>query len=309
MTTSTVGAVAGLERRAFFILNPQASRGGGRGQETVLGDAARALGWNVQVQSTTRAGHEVELARRAAHDGWPLVVAVGGDGTVHGVANGVLQAGMDTVLGHVPIGTGNDFAKLLAMSPGDVAGGVGRVLRGRIRRFDVGRIGTEYFVNGLGVGFDAEVVRHTLAMPRLKGFLLYLVSVYRTFWKFEPVDLDVQSTEHAESGPMMMLEVAIGTSAGGGFTLTPDAQPDDGVFDVCIIRRVTSWQFLRWVPRVIRGTHTTLHPVTMFRTTALTVRTQSRPLALHLDGEFRLPDQPEIRVEIVPRALSVVCAS
>ena len=300
-----------VKKRGSLIVNPLASRGGGRGLEPALTAAARSLGWEVEVRYTTRAGHEVQLAREALKRGWPLVVAVGGDGTAHGVANAVLRARMpDAVLGHVPIGTGNDFAKILGIAPGNVARNLERILTvGHVRRLDVGEVADEYFINSMGIGFGADVVRQTLRMTRLKGFLLYLAAVYKTFWSFDPADLEVTSAEFTERERMMMLEILIGTSAGGGFRLTPDALPDDGLFDVCVIREVSVAQFLRYVPRVIRGTHATLPQVSIFQTADLRVTSMDRPLEMHLDGELRLPQESSVHIRIIPRALPVLCVS
>jgi YegS/Rv2252/BmrU family lipid kinase len=267
------------------------------------------MGWHIEIRETRRAGEEVRLAADACRERWPVIVAVGGDGTVHGVANGILHRGpSEVVLGLVPIGTGNDFGKLLGFRPGAPDANLARCLDGRVRRFDVGRVASEYFINGLGVGFDAEVVRETLRMDRLSGFALYLVAVYRTFWRFSPVTLEVEAATHAERARLMMLEVAIGRFAGGGFKLAPEAEPDDGLFDVCLIREVSTLQFLRWVPRVIRGTHVRLPAVTMFRADRVCVAGVDAPLALHLDGELRLPRETEIEVSLEPSRLQVLCA-
>ncbi|HEX9691764.1 MAG TPA: diacylglycerol kinase family protein [Gemmatimonadales bacterium] len=304
----TLGARApGTDRRALLILNPRAARGGGTGLETKLRAAAQACGWEAEVRTTTRAGQETEFAAAARRDEWPVVVAVGGDGTVHGVANGLLAGGDPAVLGHVPIGTGNDFAKLLGLRPGNVEANLRRVLDGEVRRFDVGRALDEFFINGMGIGFGAEVVRQALRMDHLSGFALYLAAVYRSFWAFEPIGLRVTSVEHREDAKMTMMEISLGVSAGGGFRLTPDAKPDDGLFDVCIIRKVSTFQFLRYVPRVVRGTHGGLPPVHLFQTASLAV-TSDRPMAVHFDGELRLPDDQEVTVELLPGRLPVLCA-
>lgn len=294
---------------ACFIYNPAAGRGRAQSLGPGLEAAARTLGIEAAVRATTFPGEEIEIGRQARAEGWPLVIAVGGDGTVHGVANGLLSDGpCDCLLGVLPVGTGNDFAYLTGLARGDAAANLRRLLRGEVRRFDVGRALGEYFVNGLGVGFDAEVVRQ-LATLRLRGFLLYLAAVYKTFWSFRPLRIRVVSPEYTNEDTLMMLEVAIGRRAGGGFRLTPDAEPSDGLFDVCVVRRVTTWQFLRYVPRVIRGTHGRLPVVTMFRCHGLSMYTPDEPLVVHLDGELRLPKERELTVEIVPDALAVICAS
>jgi diacylglycerol kinase (ATP) len=173
---------------------------------------------------------------------------------------------------------------------------------------DVGRVINEYFVNGMGVGFDAEVVRQTLRMSHLSGFLLYLVAVYKTFGSFEPPDLEIEAPEFSERARMMMLAVDIGTTVGGGFRMTPDAIPDDGLFDVCVIRRVGLGRFLRYVPTVARGKHAPYPEVSMFRTKTVRVTGLSGPLAVQLDGELRYPDDDSIEVTLLPHHLKVLCA-
>ena len=302
--------VQSIEKRACVILNPHANRGVARSVERDLTQAAAAAGWQVTLRTTDHPGHEVELGKRAAAERWPLIIAAGGDGTVHGVANALLATESDAVLGHIPIGTGNDFAKTLGLPPRKSADNLLHVLtKGTVRRFDVGLVINEYFINGMGVGFGAEVVRHTLAMKRLKGFLLYLGAVYKTFWRFEPLTVDLRSSEHSLAGAVTLVEVAIGTTAGGGFRLTPNAKPDDGLFDVCVIDKVSTIQFLRWVPRCIKGTHVDLEPVTMFQTTHVTVTGEDRSLSMHLDGELRAAPEATVTVELVPRRLATLCAS
>lgn len=298
------------DKHALVILNPAAGRGRARRLEARLRKALRAHNWDADVRLTRHAGHEVDLAAEARRQQWPVVIAIGGDGTAHGVANGLLADGpTEVILGHVPIGTGNDFGKMTGLKLRPPERNLARVLDGQVKRFDVGRALGEYFINGLGVGFGPEVVRETLKFKRLRGFLLYLVAVYRTFAHFEVPELDVTSVEHSERGRLMMLEGSIGTTAGGGFRLTPDASPDDGLFDVCLIREVGLFRFLRYVPRVIRGTHTRLPPVTIFRTARVRVTGTVAPMAVHLDGELRFAEEPVIEAEIVPRYLRVLCAA
>ena len=106
----------------------------------------------------------------------------------------------------------------------------------------------------------------------------------------------------------MMCNVSIGLTQGGGFRLAPDAGPDDGQLHVCLIRRVGLLKFLRYLPRVVRGTHITLPEVVLFRTTRMTVTGLSGPLAVQLDGELRYPEADRIEITILPRQLHVLCA-
>lgn len=298
-----------LLRHAFVILNPAAGRGAGqRARDPVL-RAFRHQGWTVDLIETERPGHATALAAAAARSGARCVVAVGGDGAVHEVANGLLTARSEAALGVVPIGTGNDFAKLAGVYRHDVPRAVARLATAVVRRFDAGRVLDEYFVNTLGFGFGAAVVRTRNSMPGLKGFLSYLIPVFRTFASFRPPLFEVQSEGFAERGPMMMVEVCNGTTAGGTYRFAPQADPTDGLLDVCLIRRVGLFRFLTALPRVMRGTHASLKKVVaLFRSAGLTIRSPDVPLLLHLDGELREPGGHECKVTLERKKLHVLAA-
>ncbi|MGH7569085.1 MAG: diacylglycerol/lipid kinase family protein [Gemmatimonadales bacterium] len=295
---------------ALLILNPAAGRGAARRAKDPVARAFRSQGWTVELVVTERPGHATELARRAAQDGVERVVAVGGDGAVHEVANGLLTAGRgaDVTLGVVPIGSGNDFAKLVGTYRHPPERAVARIVTAVPRRFDVGRALDEYFVNSMGFGFGPAVVRTRNAMPSLTGFVSYLVPVLREFWSFRPPRFDLAAAEHRETGYMMMVEVCNGTTAGGNYRFAPAADPADGRLDVCLIRRVSLPRFLLAIPRVLRGTHTKMKEVTLFRTRTLTIRCPEAPLLLHLDGELRETGLHECTVHLEPKRLKVLVA-
>lgn len=294
---------------AYVIVNPAAGRGTARHAKDLVARAFRQQGWTVDLVETERPGHAADLAAAAARAGARCVVAVGGDGAVHEVANGLLAARSPAVLGVVPIGSGNDFAKLVGVYRHDVSRAVARLATAAVHRFDAGRVLDEYFVNTLGFGFGAEVVRTRNAMPGLKGFLSYLIPIFRTFAGFRPPVFEVHSRGFAERGSMMLVEVCNGTTAGGSYRFAPDADPADGYLDVCLIRRVGLFRFLTCLPRVMRGTHGSLKRiVALFRSAALTIRAPESPLVLHLDGELREPGVQECTVTVEPKCLNVLVA-
>jgi diacylglycerol kinase (ATP) len=296
-------------KRAFVIINPTAGRGRGTRLGHAIAEVFRDRGWVTHVCETRTPGEERDLAEAGARAGWPLVVAAGGDGTVHGVANGLLRSGVaGTSLGVLGIGTGNDFARLVG-APSHVERGVIALEHGAPRAMDVGRVGDEYFINGFGVGFDTAVLTEMTRLPALRGSALYAAAVYRAFLRFRAPTISVETAERRATGPTMLTEVAIGRTAGGGFRLTPQADPADGLFDVCMIRQVGLWTFLRYMPRVIRGTHASLPPVTMFQTAAVRIATPGLPLVAHLDGEVRRYGADAVELRVVPGALLVRCTT
>jgi YegS/Rv2252/BmrU family lipid kinase len=294
---------------AHVIVNPAAGRGAaGRAADRVT-RAFRERGWEVTLSRTDAPGHAVTLATAAARDGAATVIAVGGDGTVHEVANGILAAGADAALGVVPIGSGDDFAKLVGTYRMTPEAAVARVTTSRRRRFDVGRVAGEYFVNTMGFGFGPTTVRHRNAMTQLKGFLSYLVPIVRTFATFRAPCFAVEAAEHSETGAMMMVEICNGTTAGGSYRFAPGADPADGRLDVCVVRQVSLPTFLVALPRLMKGTHVGMPEFALFRTARVTVRCAAEPLLLHLDGELREPGVHECTVEVVPSALAVLAAA
>jgi diacylglycerol kinase (ATP) len=298
------------EKRALILVNPEAGHGRARRMSIPLPDVARELGWEVETRETQGAGQEVELAAEAGREGWPVVIAVGGDGTVHGTVNGLMSQGStDTVVAHVPIGTGNDFAKMVGLDKGHKPErNLRRILGGRLRFFDVGRAIDEYFINSVGVGFAAETAKNLMKYKKLGGFASYVVAVYRTFFTYKAPELAVRTSSFFERGRILMVEITLGKTTGGGFTVSPDADACDGLLDVCLIREIGTLTFLRYVPRVIRGTHVGLPPVEVFQSDRIELESFAGPAAVHLDGELRFAETASIVVEILPGRLPVLCA-
>ncbi len=270
------------------MLNPAAGRGAAARALDPIAREFHRQGWSVDVERTEGPGHGAELAARAVQAGAQRIVAVGGDGTVHDVANGVLRHGRggEVALGVVPIGTGNDFAKLAGVYRHSPVRAVQRLVTARTARFDAGLVCGEYFVNSVGFGFGPEVVRVRNAMPGLSGFASYFVPVFRAFARFRPPRFEVRARGFAETGNMMMVEVCNGTTA----------------------RRVSLLRFLMAVPRVMRGTHATMREVALFQTRQVTIRSLDGPLLLHVDGELREPDAHECSVRVEPGRLTVLVA-
>ena len=295
------------------MLNPAAGRGAaGRALDPIAREFHHQ-GWSVEVARTEGPGHGAELAARAVQAGAQRIVAVGGDGTVHEVANGLLRPartgpGGEVALGVVPIGSGNDFAKLAGVYRHSPVRAVQRLVTAQTARFDAGLVCGEYFVNSVGFGFGPEVVRVRNGMPGLSGFASYFVPVFRAFARYRPRRFEVRARGFSETGYMMMLEVCNGTTAGGSFRVAPDAQPGDGRLDVCLVRRVSLLRFLWAVPRVMRGTHAAMREVALFQTREVTIRSLDGPLVLHLDGELREPDASQCTVRVEPGRLNVMVA-
>jgi YegS/Rv2252/BmrU family lipid kinase len=290
------------DRRLFVVLNPAAGKGAARRAEAPL--RAALAGTEHRVVHSRARGHAAELAEEAARGGWTAVVAVGGDGTVHECANGVLRAGAGTALGVVPVGNGNDFALLAEIPRGPAS--FARLLAAAPRTVDAGRVAGRWFTNGVGVGLDARVAIEADRTRRLRGIAMYLWALGRTLRTFRPPHMRIEvDGELWADRPMTLATIGNGARHGGGFWICPGARIDDGVLDVCACDALGTLRILRTLPLTLRGGHTGESCVRMG--TARRVRiTSPDPLPVHADGEIVAEAAHEVEVQIVPGALRIL---
>ncbi len=298
--------------RTLLIINPAAGHGRGERTGDAVAAAASRLWTGLDVVRTTGPGDGAAVARQAAVEGFANVLVLGGDGTMHEVANGLLTAGTASLpaMGAIPIGTGNDFARIVGTNGMRPPEALEALARGGRSRLDVGRAWDEYFINSLGVGLAAEVAFRVNAMSTLKGVAAYLLAVLQTMGSYQPMEITVTTQEgDSVSGECFALEVGNGATSGGGFRLTPDARPDDGLLDFCLIRPVGIWGVISKLPKAMSGTHVNLPEVTMGRSRELTIASKGRSIRAHFDGEVRDPGKESITISVVPSALPVLMAT
>ena len=299
--------------RFYVILNPAAGRGAAARYRGLVDAEFSREGRAHVVVETARRGHAAELAEAAVRDGWPAVVAAGGDGTVHEVVNGLMRAagdGPSVPLGIVGVGSGNDFARLAGV-PGDAAEAVRRIAAAEPRAVDVGRVavgggGTQWFTNGVGIGLDARVAIEVDRNRRFRGLATYVYALFRVLRGFQPPRMTVEiDGAPAADGPMTLVTVGNGGRHGGGFWICPDARIDDGVLDVCVCEGLRIPGILRFLPKVMRGTHVGARCVRMHRATRVRV-TSPDPLPVHADGEIVADSARALDIGILPGRLRVL---
>ncbi|MEM7114148.1 MAG: diacylglycerol kinase family protein [Chloroflexota bacterium] len=299
--------------RIKVILNPWSDRGRAREQATRIEAAAEAHG-GVDLVLTEKPGQAQQLAREAVMAGYDLVVAAGGDGTIHEVVNGLMQGGGSTaLLGVIPIGSGNDFAYAMGIST-EIETAVSRLFTGQPRTVDLARVEDEHgryaiFDNNLGIGFDAIVVIETESITRVHGFMMYFLAVLRTIaFYYQTPRLKIRfDDEHVEQ-ESLFLAMGVGPRGGGGFFLTPDANHDDDLIDSCLVNPVSRLTMMGMLGKAIKGTHTTSRHVSMRQNKRIEI-VADRPLPIHIDGEiFAYPKDNVRRITVtsLPAALQVV---
>jgi diacylglycerol kinase (ATP) len=303
----------------LVVVNPRA--GGGRAGR-VFGEMKpileRALG-AIDVTFTERGAHAIEIARDAANAGRELIVAVGGDGTLHEVANGVLDAGNDTTaVGFIGQGTGGDFRRSLGLEH-RLDHYLAAIASGRERRIDVGRAtfhdddgreASRWFVNVLSAGIGGLVDRYVAGANRAMGAsVTYAVATVRALASFVPVP--VAFTLHRGDAreeliaKAFVLAVCNGTTVGAGMRLAPMAKVDDGRFEVIVMAPRSKLAFAAYGSKMYDGTHLGEPGVACYSCDAIDVAIASGPkghrVLLDIDGEplGALP----LRIAMKPRAL------
>jgi diacylglycerol kinase (ATP) len=297
-----------------IILNPVAGRGYGAKAEPELRRLLEAEGLDFDLVRTERPWHAAELAEQAVGDGFETVVAAGGDGTSNEVLNGLIAASGNeptAAIGIIPVGSGSDFANTVGVPP-TLPAACHRIAHGSTRKVDIGRVTLpgqppRYFGNVVGIGFDGAVTVEALKVKRLRGLALYLPVVLKTvFLYYKAPRVTVEYDGQELTLPALMVCVINGPREGGGFFIAPEAQPDDGLFDLCIAREVSRPAILGLVAHFMKGTHVGREPITMTRARQVTVSSPDG-LVAHVDGEVLCTDAPRIACEILPRRLRVRC--
>ncbi len=286
----------------FFIVNPVSGRGKGKHLGERLKQRLSQLSIDFELHWTERPGHAIELAEQGAKK-HAVVVAVGGDGTLNEVVNGLVENG--GTLGLIPVGSGNDFARAVQI-PFTFETALEILLKGKKRKIDVGKANERYFHNGVGIGFDAWVVHNSLKVKRLRGNAIYLYSVLRTLMNYKPVPLELSFNGAVKIDDYFMISVGNGVSMGGGFYLTPDAEIDDGLFDLCLIQNMPVVSILKNLLKVYTGKHKEDPRVEMARTNRLTIESR-KPFGVHVDGELLSLKLKKMIIEIIPRGLEIIC--
>jgi diacylglycerol kinase (ATP) len=287
------------------VANPTSGRGKGAKLIPKVDALLRSLGVSHTLSISERPDDPQRLAQNAASSGADIVAALGGDGHVGAVANGIMGTG--TALAVIPAGTGNDFARHLGLDRKDPLAAARLLAAPTIRKIDVVRIttadGERYYVNVGGAGFDSEVNEHANGVKFLKGTAKYIYSTFVQLARFKAGNFAVRvdDEEHAFRG--MMLAVGNASSYGGGMLVCPDAKSDDGLLDVCVIQELPKRQFVMTFPKVFRGRHVEHPAVRMLRGTEVEI-SADRPFLVYADGE-RVGSLPATFV-LVPLALPVV---
>jgi YegS/Rv2252/BmrU family lipid kinase len=287
----------------YFIVNPEAGGGKKLSWLSSISSFFASRGLKFETVLTKAPKHATELARKAAEK-YEVVVAVGGDGTVNEVGNGLIDT--QAALGIIPAGSGNDFSKELGYSK-NTKKDLQQLISGQVAYTDVGLLNDKvYFFNAFGVGFDGEVAAHARAFLKYgRGFAGYLLSVLSTLssYHFHRVRITIDSHEPIDK-EIFFVAVANGSTYGGGFNVAPGAEINDGFFNICIVDKTSKLYALRQIPKFMKGKHVNLPIVHILTGKNISISADDF-LQAQIDGE--LPARSKsFFIKVLPKKLKII---
>jgi diacylglycerol kinase (ATP) len=298
------------------ILNPSAGSGHALKEWPKIRAAFNEHGFNYHRMTTEGPGEAIRFSMSAAQEGYDVVVAVGGDGTAHEVINGLMQVRDEVeslpALGLIGVGRGNDFAHAVGV-PVEINSAVRTLVKDQRRTIDIGHVeggyypGGRFFGNCVGVGFDAVGTIEAAKLPRLGGFLSFFIAVIKTIFLYHRGPLiELHHNGEVLKQRILMVSIMNGQRLGGGFWMAPQSAPDDGIFDICVVRQVPRRRVLTLVPHFLRGTQASQPEVLSLRASDIEVFALEGSLPAQTDGEILSIDDTHLKIALLPRALSVV---
>lgn len=276
-----MGRHGGRHPKLGVLVNPVAGAGRALRIWRSLASVATAPQGPWDVVFTEAPGHATVLAKQAVEGGVERLVVVGGDGTLQEAA--LALEGSRTVVGVIRAGTGNDFART-HLIPKDPEEALKIACTGGYIANDLGRVNGHLFVNVAGLGFDAEVAAWCHNRMRSAGQMVYVVGVFAQLLRFSPQPLTVSLDGEAFQRRCLLLAVGTGRYYGGGMMMCPEADPTDGLFDVCVGGDLGKLQTIQLLTMVFSGRHIGHPKISVYRARRIVVDSPAK-LAIHADGE------------------------
>jgi YegS/Rv2252/BmrU family lipid kinase len=260
---------------------------------------------DAEIVFSERRGHATELSQKYADSGYKYIIGVGGDGTFNEVATPLINR-KDVITGLIPGGTGNDFVQILGFPNHFDEEHWSRFISFPVIRMDAGSCNGSIFLNGMGLGFDAQVASENYTAPgevKKGGKNKYIWHILKTLLFYREKKMTVLTNGAEKETDCFINTVSIGRRFAGGFFLTPNAIANDALLDVCAVRKLSLPQRLQILMMVPKGTHIKDKKVNYYQTDKLSIKFHDK-VPYHLDGELFFSDKFDI--SIIPSALNVI---
>lgn len=302
-----------MQDKWFIIVNPASGNGSAKKNWPLIDQELTSQNLNFEVTFTKYEKHSIELIQKAIKQGFTKFIAVGGDGTLHNIINGILLVNPSNIsllkIGIIAIGTGNDWIKTYCI-PKNYKKAIQIIKNGHTIKQDIGKltIGTKnnivYFNNLAGIGFDGYVVNKVNKYKNLGG-LAYLIGALVSLSSYKKSTLEITFNSTKLNGKTLMLLIGLCSYSGGGMQLTKDANPTDGLFDISFIQKITLFNLLGNIKGLFNGQITNHTLIQNYKTSTLEIKVLDKQKTyIQADGE--LVGSGNFKVSILPKKLKFI---
>jgi diacylglycerol kinase (ATP) len=288
-----------------FIVNPVAGSGAANSQLPKVEEMIRKHNLDAEIVFTESHGHATELSEKFLQRGFRYFIGIGGDGTLNEISRPLINK-PDVTVGLIPAGTGNDFIQILGF-PGRLGEKEWDIFfRKASIRMDVGMVNGMIFLNGMGLGFDAQVASENYTPEgevKEGGKNRYIWHIVKTLLFFREKRMKIVSGGTTSETDCFINTIAVGRRFAGGFLLTPRAIANDGLLDVCSIKKLALHERFYILLKVPKGKHVEDKRIHYYQTSSLQLEFPER-VPFHVDGELNFSDKFD--VGLIPGGINVI---
>jgi diacylglycerol kinase (ATP) len=297
--------IATKNKEWVFIINPIAGNGFGKTIVPRLEAMIKKHNIEAELVLTERSGHAAELSEKYLNKGFRYIIGVGGDGTLNEIARPLVNR-KDVTLGVIPAGTGNDFIQIAGFPNRFTDNDWDIFFKREVIAMDIGYVNGRIFLNGMGLGFDAQVAAENYSEPgkvKKGGKHKYIWHIVKTLLFFKEKRMTVITGNGSHETDCFINTIAIGRRFAGGFFLTPNAIANDGLLDVCMIKKLSLFERFSILLKVPAGKHITDKKVNYYQTPGINLEFPEE-VPFHVDGELFF--SRKFDVTILPAALNII---
>lgn len=285
----------------LFIVNPVAGKKNIGKITSHIQEVMEKNNCTYEIKKTEKVGDAEVFAQEAKNKDYSTIVSVGGDGTLHEVVNGML--GGVKKLGVVPTGTGNDFARSLGI-PMDIKQSIEVLVKRNFIKADIGRLNGNCFVNFCSIGLDALIAEEANKIKKyFSSTYAYIIGVVKGLARFKSIKVELVIDGKKYEEEIMLAAICNGAYYGGGMKIAPDAEIDDGLFDICVVRKMSKLKLLFLFPSIFTGKHVSYDEVKMYRGKDVQVLSKDK-FNVNADGEI-VSNRP-IRMQMLENEIEVI---
>lgn len=287
----------------LFVVNPIAGKGRALSYIPKIEEIFKNKGDKYFIEISKGPGHASQIARDYCGKGIYRIYAVGGDGTLNEVLNGMAES--KSSLAVIPSGSGNDFIKSITNDL-DIKTILERTIEGREENIDIARVNNKYFINITSIGFDGKVAYNANKFKKIWCIperFCYFIGIATTLLEHSSNLVKVSIGKEIFDIEILLIVAANGKYYGGGIMPAPQAKIDDGELDICIIEKKGLFEIIKFLPRFIKGKHGNIDGVSFLKTTKIKIKSE-KDIALNIDGDVSMTK--EVNLEIIPKGLKMI---